>query len=275
MLSDLRAMTARLPNGLALPCMEHGAPSGAPVLLLHGYTDSWRSFEPVLPHLPRPLRAIAPTLRGHGGASRPDTGYTMRDFSEDVVALMDTLRLPRAVVVGHSMGSLIAQRLAADHPGRVAGLMLVGAFADMRGNREVEALWADTVATLEDPIPDDLVWAFQSGTCAQPVPVGLIETAVRESLRVPARVWREALRGQIEADLGEARRRIAAPTLLLWGAQDSFAPRTDQDRLRAEIRGAELTVWREAGHAPHWEEPERFAHEMAAFVAGLAARHAA
>lgn len=275
MLSDLRLSTIRLPGGLTLPCAEHGDPGGTPVLLLHGYTDSWRSFEAVLPHLPRTIRAIAPTLRGHGRAAKPASGYTMRDFAEDVVVLMDVLGLARAVLAGHSMGTLIAQRLAADHPGRVAGLVLAAAFADMRGNREIEALWTETVATLEDPVPEDFVWAFQSGTCAQPVPVGLIETAVQESLRVPARVWREALLGQIEADLQDGRRRITAPTLLLWGARDSLVPRADQDRLRAEIQGAQLVVWREAGHAPHWEEPERFAHELAAFVAELAARHAA
>jgi pimeloyl-ACP methyl ester carboxylesterase len=197
------------------------------------------------------------------------------DFAGDAVALLDALAIPRAMIVGHSMGSLIAQRIAIDHPHRVAALMLVGAFAEMRGNPEIETLWADTISVMEDPVAEDFVWAFQSGTCAQPVPVGLIEAAVQESLKVPARVWRDALAGQIAADLGAERARITAPTRLVWGARDSFAPRADQEALLASIGGADLTIYRESGHAPHWEEPGHFARDLADFAAVAVVRSAA
>lgn len=274
MLADFRMSTIRLANGLSLPVVEHGDPAGTPVLLLHGITDSWRSFEPILLHLPRSIRAVAVTLRGHGDASKPREGYAMADFADDVIALLDTLGIARAVVLGHSMGSLVAQRVALDHPDRVAGLVLVGAFPCGRGNPELEALWEGTVSALQDPVDESFVWEFQSGTCAQPVPVGLLETAVQESLKVPAHVWREAFGALVTTDHRAELPRIAAPTLLLWGARDAIVGRADQDALLA-IPGARLTAYREAGHAPHWEEPERFARDLAGFVASLETQAAA
>ena len=62
---------AELPDGLRLPYVERGDPAGIPVVFLHGITDSWRSFQLVLPHLPPSIRALALTQRGHGDASRP------------------------------------------------------------------------------------------------------------------------------------------------------------------------------------------------------------
>ncbi len=62
------AKTVELPSGIRLPYVAQGDPTGIPMLLLHGVTDSWRSFECVFPYLPRSIRAIAPTQRGHGDA---------------------------------------------------------------------------------------------------------------------------------------------------------------------------------------------------------------
>ena len=128
MAAAAEAQAVTLPNGVTLPYVEQGPAPGTPVVFLHGVTDSWHSFEHVLPHLPRALRAIALTQRGHGDASRPDGGYHYADMAADVAAFMDALRHPEAVVVGHSMGGLIAQRFAADYPARTRGLVLIGSF---------------------------------------------------------------------------------------------------------------------------------------------------
>ena len=79
-----------------LPYVEQGDPAGVPVVLLHGGTDSWRSFEPVLPYLPGSIHAFALTLRGHGDASRPAAGYRPRDFAADVAAFLDSQGLESA-----------------------------------------------------------------------------------------------------------------------------------------------------------------------------------
>lgn len=104
--------SVRLSSRITLPYVEQGDPRGVPVLFLHGVTDSWRSFEPVLPHLPKSMRAFALTQRGHGDADRP-ASYRTRDFAADIAAFLDALELDSAVLVGHSMGTTNALRAAA------------------------------------------------------------------------------------------------------------------------------------------------------------------
>ena len=260
-----------LPGRVRLPYAEQGDPSGVPVLLLHGVTDSWRSFERVLPHVPDSIHAFALTQRGHGDAERPASGYRTRDFAGDVAAFADALGLGPAVVVGHSMGCTNAMRFAIDHPERVRGLVLAGSFASYRDNPAAVELWKSSVSRLADPIDPAFVREFQESTLAQPIPPAYLDTAVQESLKVPARVWRAAFEGFFEEDVASDLGRIAAPTLIVWGARDALCSRRDEDVLLAAIAGSRLLVYESAGHALHWEEPERFAADLLAFVESLGA----
>ena len=119
--------SAQLGNGVTLQYVEQGNPSGTPVVLLHGGTDSWHSFDLVLPYLPASIRAFALTMRGHGDSSRPESGYRYSDFSDALAEFMDLVGLRSAVIAGHSMGASIAQRFALDYPERTLGLVLLGA----------------------------------------------------------------------------------------------------------------------------------------------------
>jgi non-heme chloroperoxidase len=188
-----------LPTGVALNYVEQGSPSGVPVLLLHGITDSLRSFERVLPHLPASIRAIALSQRGHGDSSRPAMGYRPSDFAADLAALMGAFGLERAVIVGHSMGSSIARRFALDYPERMLGLVLVGSFATLAGN-PVGTELRHVVEELENPLDPGFVAEFQRSTLAQPVPPEFFYTVVQESLKLPARVWKAALEGLLAAN---------------------------------------------------------------------------
>lgn len=234
--------------------------------MLHGFTDSWRSFEPVLPHLPRSVRAIAVTQRGHGDSDRPAAGYRTRDFAGDVAALADALRLGPFVVVGHSMGATNAQRVAIDHPARVRGLVLAASFASYRTNPAAMEFWESAVSRLTDPIDPEFVRDFQVSTLAQPVPADYLDAVVAESLKVPARVWRAAFEGCLEDDCVADLGKIVAPTLVLWGARDAFCRRADQDAPLAAIARSRLEVYEQAGHALHWEEPARVARDVVAFA---------
>lgn len=260
--------SVELPNRVKLPYVEQGDPSGVPVLLLHGYTDSWRSFECVLPHLPRSIHAFALSQRGHGDAVRPAVGYHPQDFAADLVQFMDALELGPAVIAGHSMGSTIAQRFAIDFPERTAGLLLMGSFAPVPGHPSMLALWDSVVSTLRDPIDRGIVLEFQQSTLAHPMPQRFLETVVQESLKVPARVWRAALEALLETDFSGELGKIRAPTLIVWGDQDAFCPRSDQEVLAA-IAGSQLVVYPGAGHALHWEEPDHFAADLVAFAETL------
>lgn len=256
----------QLRDRVRLDYLERGDPSGIPVVLLHGITDSCRSFETVVSHLPESIRAFALSQRGHGDSERPESGYHPRDFAADVAAFLDAFDLGSAVVAGHSMGSHVARRFATDYPELARGLVLMGAFASMRANPVVVEFWESTVSTLTDPIDPEFVLEFQQSTLARPVPQAFLDTVVGESLKVPARVWRAALEGVLDDDFSEEQGTVAAPTLIVAGEQDLFAPLSDQDELAAAIAGSQLVMYSGAGHAFHREEPGRFAADLVAFV---------
>jgi pimeloyl-ACP methyl ester carboxylesterase len=248
-----------------LPYVEHGDPDGVPVVMLHGVTDSWRSFEHVLPHLPDEIRAISVTQRGHGDAPKPDGGYTIPQLAEDVVELMDDLGIERGLVVGHSMGGWVAQRLAIDHPDRLIGVVLAASFA--RSVRDVPELAAfcEEMAMVQDPLQDELAREFQESTVATPLAPAELDTFVSESLKLPARVWRALFGGFLDIDHREELGEIRAPVLMVWGDQDAFIPREDQAVLEEALEDARLLVYEGIGHAVHWEQPERFATDVAEF----------
>jgi non-heme chloroperoxidase len=248
---------------MRLPYVEQG--EGTPVLLLHGITDSWRSWEPVLQHLRETMRAIAVTQRGHGDAERPESGYRVEHYAADALELMDELGLEAAVVAGHSMGTYIAEQIAIERPERVSALVLVGAPGPPAGNPViVEAV--DVMAGLEDPIDPDLVREFQASTTERPLAPGLLDTFVAESLKLPAWVWRAAFAGLLEMDLSAGLPRIEQPVLLVHGERDAAVTREEQDWLLQTLPNARLVTFEGTGHAPHWEEPERFARELAVFA---------
>src|SRR5581483_8456800 len=256
-----------LSTGVRLGYVERGDREGIPIVFLHGVTDSWRSFEPVLPQLPPTFRAFALSQRGHGESSRPEAGYGYADMAEDLRAFLDAMQLPSAVIVGHSMGSLVAQRFAANHPSRVSRLVLIGAFATLHQHPAVGEFIATTIAPLTDPIDPAVALDFQLSTLAREIPAAFLDTVVRESLKVPARVWQAAFEAfATTPDFGHELAAFTAPTLILWGEQDAFAQRTDQDKLLAAIPHARLVSYEGVGHAVHWEVPTRVAQDLADFV---------
>ena len=262
----LQPARVSLSTGITLEYVEQGARAGTPVVFLHGITDSWRSFEPMLPHLPASVRAIAVSLRGHGRSSQPDTGYRMEDQAADIVALMDALGIKRAAIVGHSMGAGVALQLALDHPARVDRLLLIGGSPTLAENAVVQEV-IGAAQGLSDPVDPAFVREFQMSTVAKPTPAGLIDTAVGESLRLPARVWHQAF-GALGYDVTSRLGEIRVPVQLVWGDRDTIMTREEQAQMESGIPGARLTVYEGHGHAPHWEDPARVAQEIAAFAIG-------
>ena len=260
---------AKLPNQIELPYVEQGDPTGTPLLLVHAIADSWRTFERVLADLPPSIRALALTQRGHSGASRPPTGYRSSDFATDLEAFMDTLEIQAAVVAGGSSGGLVAQRFAIDHPERTVGLVLIGSPLTLRGKPGLQELWDSTLSRLTDPLDPEIVRGFARSTLARPVPAAFVEMMVQENLKVPAFVWTATFEGLMQDDFSPELHQIKAPTLILWGDQDTILPRSDQERLAAAIPGARLVIYPGAGHVFYWEEPERTASDLVAFVERL------
>ena len=260
---------AELPNKLKIPYVDQGDPSGIPLILLHGYADSWRSFDLLLPHLPKSIRAIALTQRGHGDASRPPGGYRSHDFAMDLAAFMDTLQIAAAVITGGSSGGFVARRFAIDFPERTLGLVFLGSPFILRDKQGVLDLWESTISKLTDPIDPGFVREFQMSTGTQAVPKAFLETMVQESLKIPANVWKTTFEGLLEDTSSGELVEIKAPTLMIWGDKDTIVPRSDQEQLLARIEGSQLAVYPEAGHAIYWEQPVQDASDLAMFVENM------
>ena len=258
--------TTRLATDVALHYAERGDREGEAIIFLHGYSDSWHSFSRVLPLLSPEYHAFALTQRGHGDSDKPECCYTLDDYAADVDAFMDALGIERATIVGASTGALFAQRVALSYPHRVTRLVLIA--AQTPANEAVSGL-VEEVRALEDPVPPEFVREFQEGTIHHPVPEEFLATAVSESLKLPAHVWRDYLEEavlSIDRDYVVPLQNIEVPTLILWGEQDALFPREEQERLAAAIAGATLKVYPETGHAAHWERPERVVRDLEAFI---------
>ncbi len=263
-----------LKNGSTLPYVEQGDPSGTPIIFLHGVTDSHRSFDLIREHIPSEFRAIAITQRGHGDASKPASGYSSAELAGDVKLFMRAMRIESAFIVGHSMGSFVAQRFAAENPEMVRGLVLIGSFATCADNEGVKQFVDAVVRPLTDPIPREVAADFQAGTYSKSLPSWFEELVVNESLKAPARVWKEACLSMIDTDHSELLKTIKAKTLLLWGSEDAFISVDDQERLLSLIPDAWLTIDDGTGHSPHWEDPTRTVNDILAFVAQVTAASA-
>lgn len=255
-----------LPDGLTLSYAEQGPGSGPALVLLPGPTDSWRSYESVLRVISRSVRTIAISQRGHGDSDKPVTGYRVEDFARDVVPMLDALGIERAVLAGHSGSCMVVRRVAIDRPDRVAGLVLEASPTTLRGHPGLEAFVESVVLALEDPISPDFARSFVVDTSWDEVGAEVIDGLVGELLKVPAHVWQETLVGLLNYDdLGELHR-ITAPTMLIWGDADGLVGREMQDHLAELIPGAELLAYSGIGHTPRWEDPSRFAADVAGFV---------
>jgi 3-oxoadipate enol-lactonase len=244
-----------------------GPAGGGPALLfVHGHPFDRSMWRPQLAAFAS-RRVIAPDLRGYG-ASTGAVG-TWADLADDLVDLMDALRVPRAVVVGLSMGGQIALDLARRHPDRVAGLLL-----------------ADTTAAGEPDRPGRLAAADRlEREGMDPYAVENLYLMVRPGAaeRVAARVL-DMMRTADPAGAAAAQRaradrpdqlaalaRVAVPTTVVVGADDRFTPVSDARAIADRVPGAELAVINDAAHLPNLEQPAAFNSALAALLVRVAA----
>jgi pimeloyl-ACP methyl ester carboxylesterase len=255
----------QLSTGIRMHFAEQGDAHGEPIILLHGYSDSWFSFSRVLAPLAQERRVYALDLRGHGKTDKPASGYHMRDLAADVIAFMDAKQIIRATVIGHSMGGFVAQQVALAAPKRVSHLVLVGTGTTPRnivGFGELE----EAVAALPDPVPDAFAREFQLSTVHTPVGDAFIDRAVSESLRLPARVWRELMAGMKATDPAVALGRSGIPALVVRGDKDTYISPAETKALVAMVDAKRNRSYSNTGHALHWEEPAAFAKDVLAFL---------
>lgn len=260
-----RERSVTLSTGVTLRYVEQGSKNGPVVVFLHGYTDSHHTWDLNLPIFPRNFHIYALDQRGHGDSSRPECCYTQQDFAADVVAFLDAVGAEQAILVGHSMGSFIAQQVALDHPDRVQALVLVGSAPTVAGN-EVALFLKSIVDTQVGTVDPDFVREFQTSTFVRPVPRSYIDTLVSESLKVPARVWQATLDGLIAEDHSARLGEIDVPVLVVGGDMDGFFSVEQQQALVAALPNATYILYPDTGHAPHAELRHRFVHDVQRFL---------
>ena len=261
----------RLPSGVRMHFAQQGPQTGPALLLLHGFTDSWFSFSRVLPLFRPEMRVVAPDLRGHGDSTRvaasetgtggPAWGYRTTDLADDVVSLMNALRIPSAVVLGHSMGAFVARQVAALAEARVPRLIMMGAGPSTR-TPVLHAFQAEVNAQ-SDPVDPAFVREFQESTVHQPMTPSFMEAAIANSLRMPAAIWKAALAGLIADEAPKAR--LLSRTLVLGGREDKIFGPSEHISLARQFPKGELELVEGVGHALHWENPARFMSALVRF----------
>jgi len=241
--------------------------SGRPVIVaLHPVGLDGPALEPLAGRLAEHRGAVAPSLRGHGSSAAPAGPWTVRDLATDVHCLLSEAGLAPADVLGISLGGMVAQQLALDHPADVRSLVLVsttGGFDEparaavrQRGERAIaggmEAVVDETLARWLSP-------AAQAGALAARVRARLLEN----DPRCWAATW-DAMAGfDARSQLGQ----LEQPTLVVAGAEDVSTPPSVAEELASALPRAHLHVEPGASHLAPLEHPDRYTRLVSDFLA--------
>ncbi len=260
-------------DGVRVHYQEKGV--GSPLILIHGFTSSTYSWKDVFEPLSKNFRVIAVDLKGFGFSSKPDGDYTRRAQAVLVGHLLDQLKIDKAWFCGHSMGGEVALNLVLQNPARVAGLILIdSAGVAVKGGGSLAPGY------LLVPVVGRVLMAFAL-TSDKLVREGLEKSFFDDSKVTAERVayyhrplksrggQLAALRARtqfaqlpVEAEVG----RITVPTLIIWGAEDELIPLEAGHKLNAAIKGSQLVVFEQCGHAPQEEMPDRALAEITKFI---------
>lgn len=257
---DLRVEHVTLENGLGMAYRRSGH-GRTPIVLIHGYSLSSEEWSKVMKLLPQDTyTAYAVDLRGFGDSDKPEDGNNFRQLVSDLSQFMKAMRLPRAVMIGHSMGGSLLQDFVLAHPEQVQALVLSDAFArneppigisdavrkridgygDAKANRAVFEAAMPKYFDTENVTSTD-IQTFVSGAlkASDPALKGLL-VELRTIAPIPLEGFKE----------------IKVATLIVVGAHDNIVPNEQVLALTNAIPGVRLTaIIPRSGHTPMWEQP--------------------
>ena len=271
----MRVHAVRGGGGLRLHVREWGKADGPPILFIHGWSQNhlcWaKQYDSALAD---EFRLVAYDLRGHGMSEAPlePENYTdAKLWADDLAAIVDELRLDRAVLVGWSYGAfVICDYVRAYGQDRIAAINLVegvaklgeAAFGTLIGPGFLDHFAGATA----DDLPTNL-WAMRSFVRAcvvKPVSDDDFETAVCWNVVVPAAIRANLAAREIDCD--DVLRTLEVPLLATQGRADSVVLPAMAEHIAAVCPTAEVSWYEGVGHVPHLEEPERFNRELAALT---------
>ena len=256
-------------NGVELYYEEHGA--GEPLVLVPGFgTGAWIWYRQV-PAFAESFRTVVFDPRGVARSGGRDEPYAMRQFADDVAALLDALGVGGAHVLGASFGGFVAQEFALAHPERTRALVLCctsyGGAGHVPPSAETLAAIASTKGlNTEERVRENLLLAFSPRFAAgHPAEVERV-IALRAGNHVPEYAYLRQLQAAVAFDASGRVPDIKAPTLVLTGDADAIVPHQNSLNLAATIPGATLRVIPGGSHAFFIEQPEEFNRAVVEFI---------
>jgi pimeloyl-ACP methyl ester carboxylesterase len=244
--------------------------TGPDVLAISGLGDTHEIWDAVTPLLTQAFRVTVFDNRGVGRSPAPGETPTIRGFAEDALALMRSLDISNANIVGSSMGGAIAQELALAEPARAASLVLAGTWStpDVHLSRLLRHM-TRLIERIEDPrelIEAMCLWVY-SGRAHADGTVDLLIRSMQNSASPPQSSEMFALTAEaaIAHDATDRLRSLDIPTLVLVGGEDRICPPRLSRQLHSLIAGSRLYVMPGRGHQAFQEDPAAFVHAIRAF----------
>ena len=249
------------------------------VVLVHGYSLSSAEWSKVLPLLPADrYTTYAVDLRGFGDSGKPEEGNDFAQLVADLAGFLDAMRLPRAVMIGHSMGGALLQDFVLAHPDRVSALVLSDAFARNESPLGISESVRKRIDGYGDAAANRRV--FEANMPRYFDAANLTSADMNAFVAEACKASNMALRGLLAEEYtipgipAERYREIAAPTLIVVGAHDAFVPFKQVAALTDAIPGVRLTaVIPRAGHTPMWEQPEAWTKAVQDFLDVVSVGH--
>lgn len=250
------------------------APSGPPVLLVHGLCDSHLTWSRVAPALAQRRHVLTVDLPGHGLSARPDASYELAWHASVLGAALDALDLSEVDLVGHSYGGGVAQWLLLTHRERVRRLMLVAPGGLGRGvSPELRLASLGLLEHVGQPffgVGTRIGLALAGGHFAKHETHEIAWMASRRgTARAASRTIADVidLRGQSRHFLDRAHEVSSLPPMqIAWGDRDRVLPFADAGRASEHLEGVPLIRYEGIGHFPHREAAPRFTRDLEAFL---------
>ncbi len=252
-------------NGTMLHYARDGAAAGVPMLFINSLGTDLRIWEALLSHF-TDFPLIRYDKRGHGLSDCPPAPYSIRDHAQDLAALMETLELSQVILVGISVGGMIALDFVANWPGRVRALVL----SDTAPRIGTPQMWDERIGLLREQGMVHLGQAILSRWFV-PEFAGSSPAAYRGYLNMLVRTPLEGYIGTCEAirdaDLTPVLGDIRVPSLVLCGAADLATPPELTRRMAEMLPDAVFQEIPAAAHLPCVEQPDQMAALISRFVA--------
>jgi 3-oxoadipate enol-lactonase len=260
-------------NGTKLYYAESGNSSGTPVVLIHGFPFSHEMWKPQVEVLSKNHRVVVYDVRGHGDSDAGDGQYTLEFFVDDLIGLLDHLKIEKAIVCGLSMGGYIALRAIERNPERFRALILCDTRSEADSNEAklkraaaIKTVKQQGVATFAEGFVKS-VFAAETFTFKPEVVESIKNIIQRNS---PVGICGALLALASRADTTASLPQISVPTLILVGEQDALTPPSVAKAVHEKIRNSELHVIPRAAHMSNLENPEQFNRHLLAFLEKLA-----